>query len=160
MRDQTIALLRALTQAHGVTGAEDMVRRIFREQVVGELITDRLGSIYARRTGSAARPVIMLAAHLDEVGFVVQSITTDGYLKFASLGRVVEQTVQAQRLRILTDEGREVIGVVASKPIHFSTPNDLNAVTPISEMFIDIGAASAAEATQRYRDSRWPADYV
>jgi endoglucanase len=150
MREQTISLLRSLTKAHGVTGSEDEVRNIFREYVSGEVITDKLGSIYVRREGTAAEPSIMLSAHLDEVGFVVQSITAEGYIKFISLGGVWGHTVLAQKVRISTGDKREVIGVVSSKPIHFTTEAERAKVIPIEDMCIDIGAKSAEEAAQKY----------
>ena len=150
MREETISLLRRLTEAHGVTGFEDEVRKIFRESVSGDTITDKLGSIYVRREGTSAAPVIMLSAHLDEVGFVVQSLTADGYVKFASLGRVLESTLLAQRMRILTDENRTIVGVVASKPIHFASPADAGGTASIENMHIDIGAKSAEEAKNKY----------
>lgn len=150
MREKAISLLRRLTQAHGVTGYEDEVRKIFREEVSGEILTDKLGSMYARREGSAAKPVIMLAGHLDEVGYVVQSITADGYIKLVMLGGIWSHTLLAQKLRILTDENREVTGVISSKPIHFTTEAERARVIPTEEMFLDIGAKNAEEVRGKY----------
>ncbi len=150
MREKTLDLLRRLTEAHGVTGSEDEVRKIFRENVTGNVLTDKLGSIYVCREGRSSTPVIMVAAHLDEVGFVVQSITSEGYIKLASLGGVWPPAILSGRLRILTGENREVVGVVASKPIHFMTETERTTVISVEEMFVDVGAKSAEDAMQKY----------
>ncbi len=150
MREKTLALLRDLTQAHGVTGYEDEVRRVFRKNVSGEIVTDRLGSIYVRRQGTDAAPIIMLAGHLDEVGYVVQSITSEGYIKLAALGGIWSHTVLGNRLRIKTSESQQVIGIVASKAIHYTTEPERATVIPTEDMFVDVGAKSIEEAQQKY----------
>jgi endoglucanase len=150
MKQEPLSLLRTLTEAHGVTGAEDSVRKIFRENVDGPVITDRLGSIYVGRQGTAPNPVIMLSAHLDEVGFVVQSVTPEGYLKCAPLGGIWAHTVLAQRMRVLTGPDREVLGVVASKPIHFTTDEERTRVVAMEDIHLDVGARSADEATRKF----------
>ena len=150
MNDQTLSLLRRLTRAHGVSGFEDDVRKIFRESVPGPIVADRLGSLYALRKGRAERPVVMLTAHLDEVGFLVQSITAEGLIRLVSIGGVWGHAVLAQRLRILTETRGEVVGVVASKPIHFTSEEERKRVVPVEEMLLDVGAANADEARQRF----------
>ncbi|MDE0553651.1 MAG: M42 family peptidase, partial [Candidatus Poribacteria bacterium] len=77
MAETSIELLKSLTQADGIPGYETEVRQIFREAVsdVGPVETDKLGSIFCTRTGNAEHPRILLDSHLDEIGFVVQSVT-------------------------------------------------------------------------------------
>lgn len=150
MKKQSLDLLRRLAEAHGVAGYEDQVREIFRESVAGPVVADRLGSVYVRRAGRADQPVVMLAAHLDEVGFAVQSITAGGYIRVVPLGGMWSQAMPAQRVRILTGESREVIGVVASQPVHLISDAQRNRVTPVEELLVDIGARSAAEARDRF----------
>ena len=81
MNDYSIDLLRQLTEAHSVSGFEDEVRTIFREELAGqgEIGTDRLGSIYCESSSSEI-PRILVAGHMDEVGFRVQAINSKGYL--------------------------------------------------------------------------------
>ncbi|MBD3167602.1 M20/M25/M40 family metallo-hydrolase [bacterium] len=150
MEDQAIHLLRRLTEAHGVAGFEDEVRDIFRDSLSGTVIEDNLGSLFVRRDGGKDRPVVMLAAHFDEVGYAVQSITAEGYVHVALLGGIWSHTALGQRVRILTADRGEVIGIVASKPIHFTTETERKQVVPIEDLLIDIGARSEAEARERF----------
>jgi len=108
---------------------------------VGAFSRDRLGSFICEKKGSSARPRVMLAGHLDEVGFVVKSITKEGFIKFIPLGGWWGHVVLAQRLRIRTRNG-EVIGVVGSKPPHELRDEDRKRVLEIKDMYIDVGAAS------------------
>lgn len=139
-KQRAIDLLKRLTEAHGAPGSEDAVRQIFRDEVDGEIITDRLGSIYGVKPGSADSPRIMLAGHMDEVGFIVQSFTSDGFIRFAPLGGWWGHTLLAQRVRILTRNQTEIIGVITSKPPHFLAKSEREKVMNIDKMYIDVGA--------------------
>ncbi|UYO99186.1 hypothetical protein OF820_08880 [Oceanotoga sp. DSM 15011] len=92
----------------------------------------------------------MLSAHFDEIGFVVKSVTNDGYIKFISIGRLLEQSLIAKRVRILTDCG-EILGVVSSKPVHFVNPVDSKKMVTINDMFIDIGANNKEEVFEKFK---------
>lgn len=84
MSETSIELLKSLTQADGIPGYEQEVRQIFRDAVadVGPIGTDKLGSIFCTRAGNAEHPRILLDSHLDEIGFVVQNVTDDGFSSF------------------------------------------------------------------------------
>src|SRR5688572_23533875 len=81
-------LLRRLTLAPGAPGAEDAVRGIVRDALseVGPISYDRLGSILCEKKGSSASPRVVLDAHLDEVAFLVQSISEEGKIGLVPLG--------------------------------------------------------------------------
>src|SRR5690606_2884156 len=100
-------LLRELTEAPGLPGYEDPVREIMerRLQGLGELSKDRLGSVIARKEGSASAPRIMFAGHMDEIGFMVTHITDEGFLRFQTLGGWWEQVMLAQRVTVHTHKG-------------------------------------------------------
>jgi putative aminopeptidase FrvX len=85
-RDQAVELLSRLSEAHGAPGTENAVRRIFRDEVGLPTWTDRFGNIFARKEGTRSSPRVMVTAHMDEVGFVVQAVTRSGLLKLAPLG--------------------------------------------------------------------------
>ena len=88
MADKTIELLRELTEAPGVSGYEAEVREIIRRNLgkITVIEQDRLGSIVCRKDGESATPRIMLAGHMDEVGFLTKLITDEGFIKFSPLG--------------------------------------------------------------------------
>lgn len=143
-------LLERLTQVHGVPGAEEAVRAAIEEEIgpAADTSRDRLGSLIARRRGTSDSPKIMLAAHMDEVGFMVTRITDEGYLRFQTLGGWWEQVMLAQRVAVLTRRG-ELAGVIGSKPPHILTAEERKKVVEKREMFIDIGVASKQEAEEK-----------
>ncbi len=150
MKENALRLLTKLGDAHGASGCEGAVRRIFRDEVGGDLRTDKLGSIICERKGSAEKPAIMVSGHMDEVGFAVQTITKSGLIKFTPLGGWWPHTILAQRMRILTRSGAEIIGAVGAKPPHFLAESERDKVMKIDDMFLDVGASSAEEATQSF----------
>ncbi|NPA93105.1 MAG: M42 family metallopeptidase [Chloroflexi bacterium] len=147
--DQTVQLLKALTEAHGVPGYEAPVRALIREALepLGHLSEDRLGSVICRKDGTSSSPKVMLAAHMDEVGFMVKHITPEGFIKFLPLGGWFDQVLLGQRVIIKTRKG-DVVGVIGAKPPHILPPDERNKVVPKKDMFIDIGATSKAEVEE------------
>lgn len=146
--DETLQMFRDLTEANGVPGFEDEVRAVVRrylDPISDEIVTDNLGSIAGKKVGQADGPVIMLAGHLDEVGFMVSGISEDGFIRFLTLGGWWEQVMLAQRVQVRTHKGY-LMGVVGSKPPHLLTQEERNKVVKKKDMFIDIGVANKAEA--------------
>lgn len=88
MSDETVKLLRELTEAPGVSGYEQEVREIIRKhlQNITVIEQDHLGSIVCRKNGEAETPRIMIAGHMDEIGFIVKLITDEGFIRFSPLG--------------------------------------------------------------------------
>lgn len=145
--DETLTMLKELTDAPGPSGFEEPVRHVMRRYLepYGEVLTDNLGSIAARKVGQENGPKILLAGHLDEIGFMITRITDDGYLKFQTIGGWWDQVMLAQRVEIVTRSG-VLPGVIGSKPPHILTPDERNKVYEKKLMFIDIGASSKEEA--------------
>ena len=144
-KTDAVRLLRELTEAHGVSGTEDAVRRIFLRELAGHgtVHTDRLGSAAVEREDSGPR--VLVAGHFDEVGFAVQHITAKGFLKLVALGGWWTHTLVAQRVRILTKSGQEVLGVIGSTPPHFLGESAKDKVLPLEQLYVDIGASSRTE---------------
>lgn len=149
-----IELLRKLCLAFGPTGCEDNVAELIGLQLTGlysEVKTDRMGNLIAVIRGNGEgynkkKPVkIMISAHMDEVGFMINEIGDDGYLKFACLGGI-DPRVLCGRNVVLGDENNRIRGVIASKAIHLQSPEDRKNATPIEKMYIDIGANDREEA--------------
>ena len=146
-----LELLKQLALAPGPPGAEGPVRAIVRENLtsVGEITHDRLGSLLCTREGTDPNgPRIALDAHMDEVGFCVQSISSEGRIHFVTLGGWWGHVLLAQRVNIITEAGTLVPGVISSKPPHFlSAAERKNVLTP-SLMTIDIGASTREQVTE------------
>ena len=141
--DRTLDFLKELVDAHGVPGFEDDVAKVMQKHMkgVGEFSKDRLGSFICEKKGDSKGPKVMLAGHLDEVGFMVRSITKEGFIKFLALGGWWGHVVLGQRLIIRTRKG-DILGVVGSKPPHELREEDRKRVIEIKDMYIDVGAAS------------------
>ena len=149
MKAKAIQLLRDLTEAHSAPGAEGAVRSIFANELADfNLSTDKLGSVVADKPADGPR--VLICGHMDEVGFMVQNITSDGFIQFTPVGGWWGHTLLAQRVRILTRKGGEHIGVICSTPPHFLGPDATKKVMAIDKMFIDIGAVSREDVTERY----------
>ncbi len=141
--DRTLDFLKELVDAHGVPGFEEDVAKVMQKYLkgVGAFSKDRLGSFVCEKAGDPKGPRVMLAGHLDEVGFLVRSITKEGFIKFLPLGGWWGHVVLGQRLIIKTRKG-DVLGVVGSKPPHELRDEDRKKVLEIKDMYIDVGAAS------------------
>jgi endoglucanase len=151
--DQTLQMMKELTEAPGVPGQEGPVREVMARYLspLGEVITDNLGSIVARKNGANvdgdSAPKILLAGHMDEVGFLVTMITDEGFLKFQTLGGWWEQVMLAQRVLIRTHKG-DITGVFGSKPPHILPADERKKMVDKNDMFIDIGVMSKEEAIE------------
>lgn len=146
--DTTASLLKRLTEGDGVPGHETEIRAIVKEELapLGELSRDNTGSVICNVPGTGESPRVMLAGHMDEIGFMVRHINEKGYLYFLQLGGWWDQVLLGQRVRIKT-RGGDVIGVIGAKPPHLLQPSERDKVVVKNEMFIDIGATSREEVT-------------
>jgi putative aminopeptidase FrvX len=146
MEDTTLQLLKELTEAHGVPGYEAPVRAVVRKYLepLGELSQDKIGSVICQVNGSAASPRVMLAGHMDEIGFMVKHITKEGYIKFLPLGGWFDQVLLGQRVIIKARTG-DVVGVIGAKPPHLLPADERNKVVQKKDMYIDIGACGLEE---------------
>jgi putative aminopeptidase FrvX len=150
MRTKAISLLQELTEAHSVSGHEDEVRAIFVDELeaCGELSSDRNGSVFCESGGTGPR--VLVAGHMDEIGFMVQNITPDGFIQFVAIGGWWEHNLLSQRVEILTRSGDKIVGVVASRPPHFLPEAQRRQVMTIDQLFIDIGAASRRDVVESF----------
>lgn len=141
--DQTEKLLKELTEAYGVTGHEEDVARIMARHLkpICKISYDKLGSIIAQKAGISKGPKIMLAGHMDEVGFMVKEVTKEGFVKFLPLGGWWPHVVLSQRVCIRTSKG-DVVGVVGSKAPHLLEAEERKKVVEIKDMYIDVGATA------------------
>jgi len=146
--DPTLTMLKDLTDANAISGHEKEARDVMEKYIkpyADEVYTDHLGSLIAKKSGIENGPKIMVAGHLDEVGFMITRIDKNGFLFFQTIGGWWNQVMLAQRVTIMTKEGN-VTGVIGSKPPHILTAEQRKKPVEIKDMFIDIGAQSKEEA--------------
>lgn len=148
--DETLTMLKDLTDAKGISGHEKEARDVmtkYIEPFADELYTDNLGSLVAKKTGKEDGPKIMVAGHLDEIGFMVTRIDEKGFIYFQTIGGWWSQVMLAQRVTIMTSKG-DITGVIGSKPPHILTAEARKKPVEIKDMFIDIGASNKEEAME------------
>jgi len=132
-------LLNKICTIPGAPGFEQKIRSFILSELkdlVDELEIDNMGNIYAIKRGKEQKK-IMVGAHMDEIGFIVTHIDDNGFIRFHTLGGFDPKTLTAQRVIIHGE--KDVIGVMASKPIHVMTPEERNKVAKLSDYFIDTG---------------------
>lgn len=150
MEQDTLQLFKTLTELPGAPGNEHAVRKFMRselEKYSDEVVQDRLGGIFGIKRGNEEGPTIMVAGHMDEVGFMVTSVTDNGMIRFQTLGGWWSQVLLAQRVEIITDNG-PVIGVIGSIPPHLLSDDQRNKPMDIKNMLIDIGADSKEDVSR------------
>ena len=145
--DPTAQLLKALSEAPGPSAFEEEVRRI----VVAEYTTlgasieyDGLGSVLATLPGNTTGPRVMVTAHMDEVGLMVQHITPDGFIRVKILGGILDQALPDQRWTILGRNG-PVPAVTGLRTTHVLPASQRGVVWSLDDTFLDVGAASRDE---------------
>ena len=147
---QPIDILQRLSDAFGVSGFEDEVRNETSSLIapfVDEIRTDSLGNLIALRKGSEDR-MLMLDAHIDEIGFIVKWIDDKGYVRIAPLGGWDERIVPGHRVVILTRKAGKRHGVIGTAPPHILSPEERKNPIPIDKMFVDVGASSREEVAE------------
>jgi len=144
--DSVVSLLKELTETHGVPGYESPIRAVVRKymQPLGELSQDKIGSVICEKKGTTESPRVMLAGHMDEIGFMVKQITKEGFVKFLPLGGWFDQVLLGQRVLIKTGKG-DVTGVIGAKPPHLLSAEERAKVVMRKDMYIDIGATSESD---------------
>jgi putative aminopeptidase FrvX len=152
-KKKSIARIRRISDANGISGFEDEVLSVLREEgkEFGSFAEDRMRNLYLyRKENSEGKPVVQLNAHTDEVGFMVKAIRPDGMLEFITIGGWIPSNIPAHLVKVKTKDGDYISGLVASKPPHFMTEAEKKAPLEITSLVIDIGATSAEEVTTEY----------
>ena len=136
-----IPLLKNICEVAGAPGFESRVRNMVIEEIkshVDSYHIDNMGNLIAIKKGSESDPKkIMLAAHMDEIGFIVNHIDDNGFLRFQTLGGFDPKTFTAQRVVVHGKE--DIIGVMSSKPIHVMSPAEREKPAKKEDYFIDLG---------------------
>lgn len=134
-----IKLLSEICEAPGAPGFEEKIRKIVLREIkplVDKVDIDNMGNVIALKKGKE-RKKVMVAAHMDEIGFIVTHIDSNGFLRFHTLGGFDPKTLTAQR--VIVHGKKDLVGVMGSKPIHVMTAEERNKTVKISDFFIDLG---------------------
>ena len=143
---KNLTLLKKLCSANGISGCENSVREIIIDEIkdnVTDITVDNLGNLIVFKKGkNAPKKKVLISAHMDEVGFIVTDITSDGFIKFDEVGGIDRRVVLGCNVTI----NNTINGVVGVKPIHLSTGDEGSTIPKYSDMYIDIGAKDKEEA--------------
>lgn len=149
LSNDTLHLMQTLTQAMGIAGDEKEVSQLLKEAYqpyADEIVYDNLGSIFAlKRSSKADSPWVMVAGHMDEVGFIIKNVNDQGALSFAPVGGWWSQVLLSQRVIVKTLDGRKIKGTIGSIPPHLLTEKERSAPMEMKNMWVDIGCSSKAE---------------
>jgi putative aminopeptidase len=150
LRSEAVDELLALMRLSGLAGHEGPVTAYLRERfepLADEVREDTLGNLIATINGSDEHaPSVMLFAHMDSLGFVVRRIDDSGYVYLHRLGGIPEKVLPGLRVVIGRADGTHLPGVIAVKAHHVTPPDEKTKVTPLDQLYVDIGASSKDDA--------------
>ncbi len=135
-----VKLLAQICEVAGAPGYEQRVRELVLKNIKGvadKIEQDNIGNIYAIKKGKDSSKRVMIAAHMDEIGFIVKHIDENGFLRFHTLGGFDPKTLTAQR--VIVHGKKDLMGVMGSKPIHIMTAEEKTKHVQTSDFFIDLG---------------------
>ena len=135
-----IKLLKNICETPGAPGFENGVRNLVLKEIencVDDINIDNMGNVIALKKGKDETKSVMIAAHMDEIGFIVTHINDKGFLKFHPLGGFDPKTLTSQR--VIVHGKKNLVGVMGSKPIHVMTTEEKNRVPKIKDYYIDLG---------------------
>ncbi len=138
-----VKLLKEICEVAGAPGHEQRVRELVLKEIkkhVDEVSIDNMGNITAiKRAKKQTKQTkkVMIGAHMDEIGFMVNHIDDQGFLRFVPLGGFDPKTLTAQR--VIVHGKKDIIGVMGCKPIHVMSPAEREKVVPLTDYFIDLG---------------------
>jgi putative aminopeptidase FrvX len=141
MRSESLDLLAALLAAPSPSGFEQPAAAVYRDYVskyADEVTTDVMGSVAARLSGSAEGPSVMLAGHMDEIGFMVNYITPEGFIAFKPIGGLDAHILPGKRVQV-HGHGGTLLGVIGRMPIHLLEEDERKQVVKMHKLFIDVG---------------------
>jgi len=139
-------LLKKLSEAPGVSGNESRIKRIIINEVkdfVDEIKEDSMGNLITIKKGKKNFN-IMVAAHMDEIGFMVKHIDDKGFISFETIGGFDPKSLGSQRVRIHSSNG-DILGVIGLKPPHITSQDEKDKALKLEDLKIDIGLNSKEE---------------
>ena len=140
-------LLEKCSNTAGVSGFEDAIRAVIEAELqgCGTISHTTSGNLICEKKGPEGSPTVALIAHMDEIGFMVQGVTQDGFLLLVPLGGWWNHTLPSQRVTVITRDGRHIPGQIGTKPPHLLPDSQRKQVMPDDALFVDVGASSKEE---------------
>ena len=144
----SLNFLKNISESFGPSGFERETSRVIKEYMKGytdKIVADKLGSVVYIKKGNKEKPHVLLAGHIDEIGFIISHIDEKtGFLSFNPLGGWWDQVLLSQRVRVRTQKG-DIQGVIAAKPPHLIKEEERKKIVSKEDMYIDIGSTSKKE---------------
>lgn len=137
-------LLEKLCNLDGVSGNEGAVRDFIKSQIssyADNISVDNIGNLIAFKKGSDSSKKVMLSCHTDEVGFIINGITKEGYLEFQTVGGIDTRVIISKKVRI-----GNIKGIIGIKAIHLTTKSERENIPKVKDLYIDIGAKDEEDA--------------
>lgn len=140
-------VVETLSNLCSISGQEERVLAYLMSRLNTEFVrTDRLGSgLFQVGTKTETGVHMMIATHMDEVGFLVSDIDEHGYLKLQSVGNMWPHVLLNHRVRIFTKQGQAYIGIIGSPSVHALSPEKRQQVLSLEQLYVDLGVASKDE---------------
>jgi len=142
--------LEKLSNACGVTGREEEVRTLLIKMLkpyADQVVVDKLENVIVLKKGKKNAPKVMLAAHMDEIGLMIKTISKEGFLQFTKMGGIDDRILNAQKVLVYTRNG-PLDGIIGSKPPHIQKEEERKKIITYDELFIDIGAESKEDVAK------------
>lgn len=151
VEDRALSMIQELSDAYGPSGFEDEAVAAAKKYAegLGELEEDCLRNLYIWGQNNG-KPVLMLDAHGDELGFMIHSIKPNGTLRFLPLGGWNANSLTSSKVLVRNSLGQWIPGVISSKPVHFMSASEKGKGADIENMTIDVGALSSEEAVEKF----------
>lgn len=143
-----LKMMEEFTSADGISGCEKEATRVMKsyvEKAADDIRYDNLGSLIALKKGSGNGPKVMLAGHIDEIGFVVRSIEDKGFVRLAPIGGWWGHVLLSQPVIITTRSGQKITGLIGSRPPHGLPLDVRNKVIEVKDLFVDLGVKDKNE---------------
>ena len=132
-------MLKKLVETEGVSGYEENIQELLRKELkkyTNEVKVDKVGNVIAKK--GRGSPVVMFAAHMDEIGLIVKYIDKEGFIFFDKLGGWDERILPTRKVVVHGSKG-PVFGVIGAKPVHLQDKEEMKTPVKMKDMFIDIG---------------------
>lgn len=153
-KEREIEIIKALSEAKGPSGFEDEVVDIAKNIMsdICDVKEDKVRNLYFyRKKNTGNKPILMLDAHSDEVGFMVHSIKPNGMIRVVNLGRWTNTTLPSAKVLVRNSEGKWIEGMFMNVPAHFAKATTQTNELPISALAIDIGSTSYEETVNKFK---------
>jgi len=147
MRKESLEFLKEIAETPSPSGFETAVQKIIKnrmKKITEDISTDVMGNLTAA-LNKGAKPRIMLAAHCDEIGFMVKFISDEGFIYFAPIGGIDVHLVPGRKVYIHNKKGK-ILGVIGKKAIHLMEEEERKKISKIEDLWIDIGVKNKKEA--------------